>query len=61
MNLTRLVAFSLIGLIAGSSAAQAESFVEGHVFNLRTGVPVANALVALTPSVPLYPEHTSPG
>jgi hypothetical protein len=58
---TRLVAFSLIGLITGSGSAQAESFVEGHVFNLRTGVPVARALVVLTPSVPLYSEHAPPG
>ena len=56
MSIRRILAVALcIGLIEASSA-DAEGFVEGHVFNLRTGVPVANAQVPLVPSVPLRPH-----
>ena len=56
MSRCRFVALALIGVFCWCGSAQSEGFVEGHVFNLRTGVPVANAQVLLLASVLLPAE-----
>lgn len=40
-------AFSSLALFAGDALAQ-ETFVEGHVFNFRSGRPIANASIEVS-------------